>query len=110
MARGKGKSKPEVTDERMKALQAALQQIQRTHGEGTVMRLGEVRKQQVDVIPSGSLGLDIAMGIGGYPRGRIVEIYGTEASGKTTLALHAIAEAQKMGGIAAFIDAEHAMD
>ncbi len=110
MARGKGKNKPQVADERMKALQAALQQIQRTHGEGTVMRLGEVRKQQVDVIPSGSLGLDIAMGIGGYPRGRIVEIYGTEASGKTTLALHAIAEAQKMGGIAAFIDAEHAMD
>ncbi len=110
MARGKGKNRSQVPDERMKALQAALQQIQRTHGEGTVMRLGEVRKQQVDVIPSGSLGLDIAMGIGGYPRGRIVEIYGTEASGKTTLALHAIAEAQKMGGIAAFIDAEHAMD
>ncbi len=96
--------------ERLKALEAAIKQIQKTHGEGTIMRLGEMVGKKVDVIPTGSLSLDIALGIGGYPRGRIVEIYGAEASGKTTVALHAIAEAQKAGGIAAFVDAEHALD
>lgn len=103
------KNNPELK-ERLKALEAAIKQIQKSHGEGTIMRLGEMVGKKVDVIPTGSLSLDIALGIGGYPRGRIVEIYGAEASGKTTVALHAIAEAQKQGGIAAFIDAEHALD
>jgi len=103
------KDNPELK-ERLKALEAAIKQIQKTHGEGTIMRLGEMVGKKVDVISTGSLSLDIALGIGGYPRGRIVEIYGAEASGKTTVALHAIAEAQKRGGIAAFIDAEHALD
>ncbi len=103
------KNNPELK-ERLKALEAAIKQIQKSHGEGTIMRLGEMVGKKVDVIPTGSLTLDIALGIGGYPRGRIVEIYGAEASGKTTVALHAIAEAQKQGGIAAFIDAEHALD
>ncbi len=103
------KNNPELK-ERLKALEAAIKQIQKSHGEGTIMRLGEMVGKKVDVIPTGSLSLDIALGIGGYPRGRIVEIYGAEASGKTTVALHAIAEAQKQGGIAAFVDAEHALD
>ena len=94
-----------------KALDAALTQIERAFGKGSVMRLGSKRiDEQIDVISSGSLGLDLALGIGGLPRGRIVEIYGPESSGKTTLALHAIAEAQKRGGTCAFIDAEHALD
>jgi recombination protein RecA len=93
-----------------KALSAALSQIERHFGKGSIMRLGKREKVDIDTISSGSLGLDIALGIGGLPRGRVVEIYGPEASGKTTLALHAIAEAQKRGGVCAFIDAEHALD
>ncbi len=96
--------------EKTKALDAALQQIERAFGKGSIMRMGQRADEQVDVVPSGSLGLDIALGIGGLPRGRIVEIYGPESSGKTTLALHAIAEAQKRGGTCAFVDAEHALD
>src|ERR1700681_3217953 len=98
------------TMDKSKALDAALSQIERHFGKGSIMRLGQRDKVDVDTIPSGSLGLDIALGIGGLPRGRVVEIYGPESSGKTTLALHAIAEAQKRGGTCAFIDAEHAMD
>ena len=94
-----------------KALENAMYQITREFGAGAIMRLGDMKgKLDIDVIPTGSLALDIAVGVGGYPRGRVVEIYGPESSGKTTLALHAIAEAQKAGGVAAFIDAEHAMD
>ena len=96
--------------DKSKALDAALSQIERHFGKGSIMRLGKRDKVDIDTIPSGSLGLDIALGIGGLPRGRVVEIYGPESSGKTTLALHAIAEAQKRGGTCAFIDAEHAMD
>ncbi|GBQ09174.1 recombinase RecA [Acetobacter malorum] len=96
--------------DKAKALEGALGQIERAFGKGSVMRLGQRPKEQADVVPSGSLGLDIALGIGGLPRGRVVEIYGPESSGKTTLALHAIAEAQKRGGTCAFIDAEHALD
>ncbi len=97
--------------EKNKALDAAVQQIERAFGKGSIMRMGaRPGDEQVEVIPSGSLGLDIALGIGGLPRGRIIEIYGPESSGKTTLALHAIAEAQKRGGTCAFIDAEHALD
>ncbi|MBR2202874.1 MAG: recombinase RecA [Prevotella sp.] len=93
-----------------KALQMAMQKIEKDYGKGSIMKLGDDKVDNVEVIPTGSLGLDLALGVGGYPRGRIIEIYGPESSGKTTLALHAIAEAQKMGGIAAFIDAEHAFD
>ncbi|MFQ5582707.1 MAG: recombinase RecA [Mariprofundaceae bacterium] len=93
-----------------KALETALSQIERQFGKGTVMRMGDQSAIEVDVVPSGSLALDAALGIGGYPRGRVIEIYGPEASGKTTLALHAVAEAQKLGGTAAFVDAEHALD
>jgi recombination protein RecA len=96
--------------DRQKALEAALSQIDRAFGKGSVMKLGSKETMQVEAISSGSLGLDIALGIGGLPRGRVIEIYGPESSGKTTLALHAIAEAQKSGGTAAFIDAEHALD
>lgn len=96
--------------DKAKALEGALGQIERAFGKGSVMRLGQRPKEQTDVISTGSLGLDIALGIGGLPRGRVVEIYGPESSGKTTLALHAIAEAQKKGGTCAFIDAEHALD
>ena len=93
-----------------KALADALKMIEKAYGKGSVMKLGERPHVSVDVIPSGSILLDQALGVGGYPKGRIVEIYGPESSGKTTLALHAIAEAQKKGGRAAFIDAEHAID
>jgi recombination protein RecA len=96
--------------ERDKALQMALAQIEKQFGKGAVMRMGDESKVKVAVIPTGALALDIALGVGGLPRGRVVEIYGPESSGKTTVALHAIAEAQKMGGIAAFVDAEHALD
>jgi recombination protein RecA len=96
--------------DKSKALDAALSQIERHFGKGSIMRLGKRDKVDIDTIPSGSLGLDIALGIGGLPRGRVIEIFGPESSGKTTLALHAIAEAQKRGGVCAFIDAEHAMD
>lgn len=95
---------------KLKALKVTLDKMDKTYGKGTVMRMSDQAVQDVDAIPSGSLGLDIALGVGGYPRGRVIEIYGPESSGKTTLALHAIAEAQKSGGIAAFIDAEHAFD
>ena len=96
--------------EKLKALQAAMSKIEKDFGKGSIMRLGEEKIEGVEVIPSGSIALDYALGVGGYPKGRIVEIYGPESSGKTTLAIHAIAEAQKQGGIAAFIDAEHAFD
>src|SRR5438045_5356179 len=96
--------------DRQKALEAALAQIDRAFGKGSAMRLGSREKMEVETISTGSLGLDIALGVGGLPRGRVVEIYGPESSGKTTLALHAIAEAQKTGGSAAFVDAEHALD
>lgn len=95
---------------KLKALKLTLDKLDKTYGKGTVMKMGDSAVEDVDVIPSGSLGLDVALGVGGYPRGRVVEIYGPESSGKTTLSLHAIAEAQKKGGIAAFIDAEHAFD
>lgn len=95
---------------KLKALQLTLDKLDKTYGKGTVMKMGDKAVEEVEVIPSGSLGVDLALGVNGYPRGRIVEIYGPESSGKTTLTLHAIAEAQKMGGIAAFIDAEHAFD
>ena len=95
---------------KLKALQLTLDKLDKTYGKGTVMKMSDVAIDDVEAIPSGSLGLDIALGVGGYPRGRVVEIYGPESSGKTTLTLHAIAEAQKAGGIAAFIDAEHAFD
>ena len=97
-------------NEKLKALQAAMAKIEKDFGKGTIMKLGDETTQPVDVILSGSILLDNALGVGGYPRGRIVEIFGPESSGKTTMALHAIAEAQKQGGIAAFIDAEHAFD
>lgn len=95
---------------KLKALQVTLDKLDKTYGKGTVMRMSDQAVLDIDSIPSGSLGLDIALGVGGYPRGRVIEIYGPESSGKTTLTLHAIAEAQKQGGIAAFIDAEHAFD
>ncbi|MBQ0112321.1 MAG: recombinase RecA [Bacteroidales bacterium] len=96
--------------EKLKVLQAALSKIEKSYGKGSIMKLGEKAAMQVDVIPTGSLSLDIALGVGGLPKGRVIEIYGPESSGKTTLAIHCIAEAQKQGGIAAFIDAEHAFD
>ena len=99
-----------VAQEKLDALQMAMEKIEKSFGKGSVMRLGDEPIEQVGVIPSGSIGLNVALGVGGYPRGRIIEIYGPESSGKTTLAIHAIAEAQKQGGIAAFIDAEHAFD
>ena len=97
-------------NEKLKALQAAMAKIEKDFGRGSVMRMGDEQVEDVDVIPTGSLALNAALGVGGYPKGRIIEIYGPESSGKTTLAIHAIAEAQKAGGIAAFIDAEHAFD
>lgn len=101
----------EKNSEKMKALDAVLMQIEKQYGKGSIMRLGdEAGNTEIDVIPSGCLTLDLALGIGGFPRGRIIEIYGPESSGKTTVALHAIAETQKLGGVAAFIDAEHALD
>ena len=96
--------------EKMKALQAALSKIEKDFGKGSIMRMGEEKIENVEVIPTGSIALNAALGVGGYPKGRIIEIYGPESSGKTTLAIHAIAEAQKAGGVAAFIDAEHAFD
>ncbi len=96
--------------EKMKALQAAMEKIEKDFGKGAIMKLGDDSVENVDVIPTGSIGLNAALGVGGYPRGRVIEIFGPESSGKTTLAIHAIAETQKMGGYAAFIDAEHAFD
>ena len=100
----------EVNEGKLKALQAAMSKIEKDFGKGSIMRMGDEQIENVEVIPTGSVALDTALGVGGYPRGRIIEIYGPESSGKTTLAIHAIAEAQKQGGIAAFIDAEHAFD
>ena len=100
----------EVSKDKLAALDEALKSIEKTYGKGAVMRLGERPHVEVDAIPSGSLMLDLSLGVGGYPKGRIIEIYGPESSGKTTLALHAIAEAQKQGGRAAFVDAEHSID
>ncbi|MEE2918748.1 MAG: recombinase RecA [Bacteroidota bacterium] len=99
-----------VNADKLKALQLTMDRLDKTYGKGTVMKLGDEVVEQVDVIPSGSLNLDLALGIGGYPKGRVVEIYGPESSGKTTLAIHAIAECQKQGGICAIVDAEHAFD
>ncbi len=104
------KKATEVNAEKLKALQATLDKLEKDYGKGTIMKLGDQPKWDVSIIPSGSIALDHALGIGGYPRGRVIEIYGPESSGKTTLAIHAIAEAQKQGGIAAIIDAEHAFD
>ncbi len=101
---------PSATNDRDKALDAALAQIERQFGKGSVMRLGDEGRAPIEAIPTGSIALDVALGIGGLPRGRVIEIYGPESSGKTTVALHAIANAQAMGGICAFIDAEHALD
>jgi len=100
----------DVNKEKLKALQLTMDKLEKTYGKGAVMKLGDEVTEQIEFIPSGSIGLDLALGIGGYPKGRIVEIYGPESSGKTTLAIHAIAEAQKSGGICAIIDAEHAFD
>ena len=102
--------KDEKNTEKQKALEAALGQIEKEFGKGSVMRLGEYKAMEVEAIPTGALALDIALGIGGVPKGRIIEVFGPESSGKTTLALHMIAEVQKQGGEAAFIDAEHALD
>ena len=115
MAKSKNAAKGSVAqvqdkDERRKALDAAMAQIEKQFGQGAVMRLGDKSQVEIDTIPTGALTLDIALGIGGLPRGRIIEIYGPESSGKTTVALHCVAEAQKMGGTCAFIDAEHALD
>ena len=96
--------------EKLKALQLAMDKIEKDHGRGTIMKMGDTRVEEVTIISTGSIGLNAALGVGGYPRGRVIEIYGPESSGKTTLAIHAIAEAQKAGGVAAFIDAEHAFD
>ncbi|MBE6270941.1 MAG: recombinase RecA [Prevotella ruminicola] len=107
------KEKDEATSpqtEKMKALQAAMSKIEKDYGKGSIMRMGDEQIANVEVIPTGSISLNVALGVGGYPKGRIIEIYGPESSGKTTLAIHAIAECQKRGGIAAFIDAEHAFD
>lgn len=97
-------------EQRLKTLQATIDRLDKTYGRGTIMRLGDKQAVEVETIPSGSLGLDVALGCGGYPKGRIIEIYGPESSGKTTLAIHAVAECQKKGGIAAIVDAEHAFD
>src|SRR5579884_2666359 len=96
--------------DKQKALELALAQIERAHGKGAVMKLGDRAALEVETIPTGSIGLDIALGVGGIPRGRVTEIYGHESGGKTTLALHIVAEAQRLGGLAAYIDAEHALD
>ncbi len=100
----------DLQSDKTKAVDVAVTQIERQFGKGAIMRLGDRTKVDVDVIPSGSVSLDAALGVGGFPRGRVVEIYGPESSGKTTLALHIVAEAQHTGGLAAFVDAEHALD
>ncbi|MCZ4410181.1 recombinase RecA [Cryomorphaceae bacterium 1068] len=100
----------EVNKEKLKALQMTIDRMEKSYGKGAVMKLGDNAIEKIDVIPSGSLGIDLALGVGGYPKGRVVEIYGPESSGKTTLAIHAIAEVQRQGGIAAIVDAEHAFD
>ena len=107
---GDAAERKQLSPEKLKALQLTMDKIDKTYGRGSIMKLGDENIENIEVIPSGSIGLNYALGVGGYPRGRIIEIYGPESSGKTTLAIHAIAEAQKQGGIAAFIDAEHAFD
>ena len=102
--------KPAVNADKLKALRAAMDKIEKNYGKGSIMKLGDESVENIEVIPTGSIALNAALGVGGYPKGRVIEIYGPESSGKTTLAIHAIAEAQKNGGIAAFIDAEHAFD
>ncbi|MCH2223584.1 MAG: recombinase RecA [Crocinitomicaceae bacterium] len=104
------KKEKEVNNEKLKALQLTMDKLDKTYGKGTVMKLGDAPVDDIDVIPTGSLTLDVALGVGGLPKGRIIEVYGPESSGKTTLAIHAIAECQKQGGIAAIVDAEHAFD
>ena len=100
-----------INEEKLKALDAAISKLEKDYGKGTVMRLGDAKADTtIEAIPTGSMSLDIALGVGGIPKGRVIEIYGPESSGKTTVALHVIAEAQKLGGIAGFIDAEHALD
>ena len=106
----KEKEAPNVSDERNKALKLAIEKIEKDFGKGSIMKLGDKASVSVEAIPTGALALDLALGIGGVPRGRVIEVYGPEASGKTTLAQHIVAECQKKGGIAAFIDAEHALD
>lgn len=96
--------------EKLKALQAAMDKIEKSYGKGSIMKMGDDKIDEIAVVSTGSIALNAALGVGGYPRGRVIEIYGPESSGKTTLAIHAIAEAQKAGGIAAFVDAEHALD
>ena len=103
-------NREEINKIKSKAAEEAIDQIKSRFGEGAIMKLGEARKVNVDAIPTGCLSLDIALGVGGVPRGRIIEIYGPESSGKTTLAQHIVAEVQKLGGIASFVDAEHALD
>ena len=110
MAKEKSAPAAAAQDSKKQAINTAMQQIERMYGKGSIMRFGDGAELNVECIPTGSLGLDLALGIGGLPRGRIVEIYGPESSGKTTLALHVIAEAQKKGGEVAFVDAEHALD
>jgi recombination protein RecA len=110
MAKEKEEQAGNMQEGKLKALQAAMSKIEKDFGKGSIMRMGDEKVENVEIIPTGSIGLDAALGVGGYPRGRIIEIFGPESSGKTTLAIHAIAEAQKLGGIAAFIDAEHAFD
>ena len=111
MAKKENISQNDGTQEgKLKALQAAMAKIEKDFGKGSIMKMGDQQVENVDVIPTGSIGLNAALGVGGLPRGRIIEIFGPESSGKTTLAIHVIAEAQKLGGIAAFIDAEHAFD
>ena len=104
------KAVPNPNAEKLKALQAAMDKIEKSYGKGSIMKMGDDKIEEISVIPTGSIALNAALGVGGYPRGRVIEIYGPESSGKTTLAIHAIAETQKAGGIAAFIDAEHAFD
>ncbi len=110
MAKPKEHSKEEIREKSFKVLEETVKELKERFGEGAIMKLGEVKKVDVDVIPTGSVSLDIALGVGGIPRGRVIEIFGPESSGKTTLALHVVAEAQKRGGQAAFVDAEHALD
>ena len=112
MAKKSEKAEEQLTpqEQKMKALQAAMAKIEKDFGKGSIMKMGDEKIENVEVIPTGSIGLNAALGVGGYPKGRIIEIYGPESSGKTTLAIHAIAECQKAGGVAAFIDAEHAFD
>ena len=109
-SKGAKEAKESVNKEKLKALQLTIDKLEKTYGKGAIMKMGDKPAENVEVIPTGSLGIDIALGIGGLPKGRVIEIYGPESSGKTTLTLHAIAEVQRAGGIAAFIDAEHAFD